>query len=152
MVSLGLGSDASNHKGLKTPGSFQTYLLFTMYSEQASVISDDANFYFFRRIFPRYTPKPRSAIGGAERDRTADLVIANDALSQLSYSPIPASAPPHPWGGIARGRTMLRVPAQVKPQPHGAAIRSGFTGRAGRGTCHRTDGAPRPAMPHPEAP
>src|SRR5690606_25939193 len=26
--------------------------------------------------------------GGAERDRTADLVIANDALSQLSYSPI----------------------------------------------------------------
>ena len=27
--------------------------------------------------------------GGAERDRTADLVIANDALSQLSYSPAP---------------------------------------------------------------
>ena len=26
--------------------------------------------------------------GGAERDRTADLVIANDALSQLSYSPV----------------------------------------------------------------
>ena len=26
--------------------------------------------------------------GGAERDRTADLIIANDALSQLSYSPI----------------------------------------------------------------
>jgi hypothetical protein len=48
MVSLGLGSDASNHKGLKTPGSFQTYLLFTMYSEQASVLSDDANFYFLK--------------------------------------------------------------------------------------------------------
>ena len=30
--------------------------------------------------------------GGAERDRTADLVIANDALSQLSYSPRPRSA------------------------------------------------------------
>ena len=43
----------------KTPGRFQTYLLFTMYSEQASVLTDDANFYFFRRIFPRYTPKPR---------------------------------------------------------------------------------------------
>jgi hypothetical protein len=27
------------------------------------------------------------SIGGAERDRTADLVIANDALSQLSYGP-----------------------------------------------------------------
>jgi|TARA_B100000927_G_scaffold240244_1_gene201495 hypothetical protein len=25
--------------------------------------------------------------GGAERDRTADLVIANDALFQLSYGP-----------------------------------------------------------------
>src|SRR5258707_15378236 len=30
--------------------------------------------------------------GGARRDRTADLVIANDALSQLSYGPI-ATAP-----------------------------------------------------------
>ena len=28
--------------------------------------------------------------GGAERDRTADLVIANDALSQLSYGPVPS--------------------------------------------------------------
>jgi hypothetical protein len=29
-----------------------------------------------------------SAVGGAEGDRTPDLVIANDALSQLSYSPV----------------------------------------------------------------
>ena len=28
--------------------------------------------------------------GGADRDRTDDLVIANDALSQLSYGPIGA--------------------------------------------------------------
>ena len=40
--------------------------------------------------------------GGAERDRTADLVIANDALSQLSYGPAPSHRParagpaPHP--------------------------------------------------------
>lgn len=26
--------------------------------------------------------------GGAEGDRTPDLIIANDALSQLSYSPV----------------------------------------------------------------
>ena len=26
-------------------------------------------------------------VGGAERDRTADLLIANEALSQLSYGP-----------------------------------------------------------------
>jgi hypothetical protein len=31
--------------------------------------------------------KPAKA-GGARRDRTADLVIANDALSQLSYGPL----------------------------------------------------------------
>jgi hypothetical protein len=34
--------------------------------------------------------KPAKA-GGARRDRTADLVIANDALSQLSYGPIAAA-------------------------------------------------------------
>ena len=28
------------------------------------------------------------SVGGAEGDRTPDLVIANDALSQLSYSPV----------------------------------------------------------------
>jgi hypothetical protein len=27
-------------------------------------------------------------IGGASRDRTDDLIVANDALSQLSYSPM----------------------------------------------------------------
>jgi hypothetical protein len=27
-------------------------------------------------------------IGGASRDRTDDLIVANDALSQLSYSPL----------------------------------------------------------------
>ena len=27
--------------------------------------------------------------GGASRDRTDDLIVANDALSQLSYSPVP---------------------------------------------------------------
>jgi hypothetical protein len=31
----------------------------------------------------------KGRIGGAERDRTADLLVANEALSQLSYSPTP---------------------------------------------------------------
>ena len=44
----GTGLGRFKPQGLKTPGSFQTYLLFTMYSEQASVISDDANFYFLK--------------------------------------------------------------------------------------------------------
>jgi hypothetical protein len=32
--------------------------------------------------------------GGAERDRTADLLVANEALSQLSYSPPPSASRP----------------------------------------------------------
>ena len=32
--------------------------------------------------------------GGAEGDRTPDLVIANDALSQLSYGPVPSILQP----------------------------------------------------------
>lgn len=102
----------------KTPGRFQTYLLFTMYSEQASSLAEDANFYFFKRIFicrsvhphrpvgrrpslagpsgaQRRKPRQRQditspialAIGGAERDRTADPLLAKQVLSQLSYSP-----------------------------------------------------------------
>ena len=36
------------------------------------------------------------SVGGAEGDRTPDLIIANDALSQLSYSPVRRMA--HLWG------------------------------------------------------
>jgi hypothetical protein len=34
---------------------------------------------------PNSNSKPE--FGGAGRDRTGDLIVANDALSQLSYSP-----------------------------------------------------------------
>ena len=37
-------------------------------------------------------------IGGAERDRTADLLVANEALSQLSYSPTPQIVTTDPFG------------------------------------------------------
>ena len=50
MVSLGLGSDVLN-QWFKTPGSFQTYLLFTMHTEQAQSRLRRANFYFSKRIF-----------------------------------------------------------------------------------------------------
>lgn len=36
----------------------------------------------------RYRFEQRTGIGGARRDRTADLLHAMQALSQLSYSPI----------------------------------------------------------------
>ena len=53
--------------------------------------------------------------GGAEGNRTPDLVIANDALSQLSYGPetgylgarvlVPARAPVKDGYGLAAGAT-----------------------------------------------
>jgi hypothetical protein len=36
---------------------------------------------------PRFSGYVFGFIGGAERDRTAGLLVANEALSQLSYSP-----------------------------------------------------------------
>ena len=49
----------------------------------------------FQGVFTglRHARSPRAKRGGAERDRTADLLIANEALSQLSYSPEPRIAP-----------------------------------------------------------
>src|SRR5690606_11821640 len=48
--------------------------------------------------------------GGAEGDRTPDLVIANDALSQLSYGPVPVSA----RGGPAECAPLAKRPAAWK--------------------------------------
>ena len=36
---------------------------------------------------PSYKPRAKQADGGAKQDRTADLLRARQALSQLSYSP-----------------------------------------------------------------
>ena len=44
-------------------------------------------FFFLER------PEPRRKTGGAERDRTDDLLLAKQALSQLSYGPIKWAAP-----------------------------------------------------------
>ncbi len=45
-----------------------------------------------RSLYPTELPglKQPGMYGGAEEDRTPDLVIANDALSQLSYGPVTA--------------------------------------------------------------
>ena len=47
-------------------------------------------------LAPGYSPEKRSRAeyhrewnGGADRDRTCDLLIANETLYQLSYDPIP---------------------------------------------------------------
>src|SRR5260370_40546608 len=45
--------------------------------------------------------------GGAEGGRTPDLLIANEALSQLSYGP--AKMQPRCGGGVAAGARHLRL-------------------------------------------
>ncbi len=87
MVSQELGSDVScNPQGLhKTPGSLQINLLFTIYAEQASDRSRCKTLFSSKDIFiPQFNTK---RFGGAERDRTADPLLAKQVLSQLSYSP-----------------------------------------------------------------
>ena len=47
---------------------------------------------FLFLLDPNFRCKSLIYFGGAERDRTADLLVANEALSQLSYSPPPRRA------------------------------------------------------------
>ena len=57
-----------------------------MYAEQAQGVSPGANFYFFKDKVA--ASHQHQNLGGAERDRTADPLLAKQVLSQLSYSPI----------------------------------------------------------------
>src|SRR5438067_9643931 len=66
-----------------------------------------------RRKRWRKTPtSPAFGVGGAERDRTADLLIANEALSQLSYGPNRGRAAP-----VSSGRHLRRGVGRVKNRP-----------------------------------
>ena len=75
----------------KTPGSLQINLLFTMYAEHASASKADAKPLFLQKTYAVSLDTNR--FGGAERDRTADPLLAKQMLSQLSYSPISSIAP-----------------------------------------------------------
>ena len=59
-----------------------------MYSEQASILSRTMQTLFLQKDIPALHTQTALAIGGAERDRTADPLLAKQVLSQLSYSPI----------------------------------------------------------------
>ena len=63
--SLGKVSDAPGQKP-RTPGSLQINLLFTMYAEQASGHSTDANFYFSKGYFPHLDTKTLVELSGIE--------------------------------------------------------------------------------------
>ena len=54
-------------------------------------------------------PAGRESNGGAEGSRTPGLVIANDALYQLSYSPTGESVNKRTTGGRAQILFLLRL-------------------------------------------
>ena len=93
----------------KTPGSLQINLLFTMYAEQAHCHWQTQTF-FLQRQGNQPLSSQHQNLGGAERDRTADPLLAKQVLSQLSYSPIQVSIPDrmprnHWNGGPGQTRT-----------------------------------------------
>ncbi len=92
--------------------------------------------------------------GGARRDRTADLVIANDALSQLSYGPV------HGRNDATTGNAAIYSPRQwqVKngwnrcfgPYFHGLPLFGGNRNDILAGSCFRMR-SPLPSLRHPRA-
>jgi hypothetical protein len=62
-----------------------------MYAERASSPKADAKPLFLQKTLAVSLDTNR--FGGAERDRTADPLLAKQVLSQLSYSPISSIAP-----------------------------------------------------------
>ena len=63
-------------------------------------------------------------IGGAKRDRTADLLHAMQALSQLSYGPIPATLNQRRW--YLRWGLLTLPDGIIKPQN----TKSGYFGKS----------------------
>ncbi len=61
---------------------------------------------------------PRLDTGGAGRDRTGDLLNANQALSQLSYSPWSSR---HFRGGMEIYRGRLDAGFETSPNPRNSA-------------------------------
>lgn len=141
-TSLEPASDATlNPKGQNpTPGSLQINLLFTIYAEQASSRRRCKPCFSSRRQTPMFKSSTHTAhkaprrsfgglqsaaleerdsvrtkYGGAERDRTADPLLAKQVLSQLSYSPISSIARGKPrFGNVPRHGSSIPQPSLAK--------------------------------------
>ena len=100
MGSQELGSDISGQKP-KTPGSLQINLLFTIYAEQAQTLIASCKLGFSSEDIIAVS-LDTNRFGGAERDRTADPLLAKQVLSQLSYSPISSIARINPGSATFR--------------------------------------------------
>src|SRR5277367_1341831 len=77
-----------------------------MGDEKNSLVGPDQPAGNFTSHCLRFSSYEIDFYGGAERDRTADLLVANEALSRLSYSPPPN---PHrtPLSQAQRGRNNI---------------------------------------------
>jgi hypothetical protein len=129
-----LGSDVSGQNPKHLEASRSIFSSQCMQNRHQALA--DANFYFFKRQICRSraegAPRGRQTIGdalhacelrsvtvslntnrfgGAERDRTADPLLAKQVLSQLSYSPISSIARAKPRFG-----NFPRLPSI--PNPH----------------------------------
>lgn len=72
---------------------------------------------YFNRL-PIAAREPGRDTGGPDRDRTDDLIIANDALSQLSYRPIFRT------GALYAGlKGFCQVASCAKVEPSNGALR-----------------------------
>ena len=60
------------------------------------------------------TPNPRTQTHGDGRDRTDDLLLAKQALSQLSYAPMPGHAARQTTARGGPGRTRTSDPTLIK--------------------------------------
>jgi hypothetical protein len=91
-------------KGFATyPGrDTRSCLLYTIFAEQAER-ERAANLFSFHEC----SGLLEKGVGGAERNRTADPLLAKQVLYQLSYSPITPSSPqgPSKTGGPGKTRT-----------------------------------------------
>ena len=67
--------------------------------------------------------------GGAEGNRTPDLVIANDALSQLSYGPNMACYLAFPARGVKRECGEFPIPGARFAAADGTRVRTRVAGR-----------------------
>jgi hypothetical protein len=69
-------------------------------------------------IGPRFSLQVIDSFGGAERDRTADLLVANEALSQLSYSPQMAIRTASCFRRLTHPANTISVPAPALSLKH----------------------------------
>ncbi|TRB20055.1 hypothetical protein EXN51_27945, partial [Agrobacterium fabrum] len=78
----------------KTPGRFQTYLLFTMYSEQASILANDANVFSSKGYSSTHAPKALREGAKLLATRYRAVLLADQITHAGSASRRPSLAGP----------------------------------------------------------